>query len=90
MVEIIWIDETVWKQIGYAFAAIWFFIGMAILDMLIESGWKLLWIVMAVGIWYVVDGLIVFYIHYIFKLPQPEPKPRPPIINEAKPAPMPT
>lgn len=86
MVEIIWIDETVWKQIGYAIAGIWFFIGLAILDSLYLLGWRLLWVAMIVGIWYVIDGLIIFYIHYIFKLPQPKPRPKPPmIVNDPKP-----
>ena len=80
MVEIIWLDETVWKQIGYAIAGIWFFIGAAILDILIVLDWRMLWIIMIVGIWYIIDGLMVFYIHYIFKLPQPDPKPKPPIL----------
>lgn len=81
MVEIIWIDETVWKQIGYTIAGIWLFVGAAILDLLLLFGWRMLWVVMIVGIWYILDGFFVFYIHYIFKLPQPEPKPKPPIIK---------
>lgn len=83
MTEIVWIDEIVWKQIGYSIAAIWFFVGAAIVDLLLALDLRLLWIIMIVGIWYVIDGFILFYIHYIFKLPQPEPKSA--IINDPKP-----
>lgn len=63
------IDEIVWKQIGYMIVGIWGFLGLALLDLLINSwAWSLLWIVTIQGIWYCLDVFFLFYIRYIFKL----------------------
>ena len=73
--EITWIDETVWKQVGYAIVAMWGFLGFVMLEWLHTLGFSAFWIIALVGIWYVIDTFVLFYIHYVFKLPQPEAKP---------------
>ena len=70
--EITWIDEVVWKQIGYALVGIWGFLGFAVLEWIHALGFSAFWIIALVGMWYVVDALALFYIHYVFKLPQIE------------------
>ena len=70
--EITWIDEVVWKQIGYALVGIWGFLGFAVLEWIHALGFSAFWIIALVGMWYVIDALALFYIHYVFKLPQIE------------------
>lgn len=62
------IDEVVWKQLGYTLVAVWGFLGLALLDYLLSLPLSPLWTITIEGIWYSVDGLILFYIHYIFKI----------------------
>ena len=65
-------DEVVYKQIGYMIVGIWGFLGVALLELLVN--WlnvAPLWIIAIEGMWYVFDAFILFYIHYIFRI---EPK----------------
>jgi len=73
--EIVWLDEVVWKQIGYALVGIWGFLGVGILEWIHALGISVFWIITLIGTWYVCDALVLFYIHYVFKLPQIEAKP---------------
>lgn len=63
------IDEIVWKQVGYMIVGVWGFLGVALLELLMNV-WVLspLWIVTIEGIYYVINAFILFYVHYIFKL----------------------
>ena len=66
--RMIW-DEVVWKQFGYMIVGVWGFIGVLLLDLLVNLwDFSLLSIITIEGIWYVVDAFIFFYIHYIFKI----------------------
>ena len=66
--RMIW-DEVVWKQFGYMIVGVWGFVGVLLLDLLINLwDFSLLSIITIEGIWYVVDAFIFFYIHYIFKI----------------------
>ena len=73
--EIVWIDEIVWKQIGYALVGIWGFLGIGILEWIHALGFSAFWIIALVGMWYVIDALVAFWLHYVFKLPQIEAQP---------------
>ena len=66
-------DEIVKKQFGYMVVGIWGFLGVALLDLLINF-WVLapLWIFAITGIWYCVDAFILFYFRYVFNIPQQE------------------
>ena len=66
--RMIW-DEVVWKQFGYMIVGVWGFVGVLLLDLLINL-WSFspLSIITIEGIWYVIDAFIFFYIHYIFKI----------------------
>lgn len=63
------VDEVVWKQIGYMIVGIWGFLGLALLDLLINL-WvmSILWIATIEGIYYAIDIFILFYIHYVFNI----------------------
>ena len=66
--KMIW-DEVVWKQFGYMIVGVWGFVGVLLLDLLVNLwNFSLLSIITIEGIWYVVDAFIFFYIHYIFKI----------------------
>ena len=69
--RMIW-DDIVWKQFGYLIVGVWGFVGILLLDLLINL-WDFspLSIITIEGIWYCLDGFIFFYIHYIFKI-EPE------------------
>ena len=63
------IDEIVWKQIGYTIVGVWGFLGVALLDLLLSLSFvSPLWLITITGIWYCVDALILFYIHYVFNI----------------------
>jgi hypothetical protein len=66
--RMIW-DDIVWKQFGYMIVGVWGFVGILLLDLLINL-WDFspLSIITIEGIWYVVDAFIFFYIHYVFKI----------------------
>jgi len=66
--KIMKIDEIVWKQIGYSIVGIWGVAGILILDILYTLNLRPLWITAILGVWYILDAFIGFYIHYIFKL----------------------
>ena len=62
-------DETVNKQVGYLIVGIWGFLGLALLDMLINLwGISPLWIFAITGIYYCIDGFVLFYVHYVFNI----------------------
>ncbi len=65
-------DEVVWKQIGYTLVGILGFLGTGIVEWINALGISPFWIVSLVGCWYILDAFLLFYIHYIFKLPQTE------------------
>ena len=69
--RMIW-DDIVWKQFGYLIVGVWGFVGILLLDLLINLyDFSPLSIITIEGIWYCIDGFIFFYIHYIFKI-EPE------------------
>jgi hypothetical protein len=75
------IDEVVWKQIGYVIVGIWGFLGVALLDTLLNVVYlSVLWTLTIEGIWYTIDAFILFYVHYIFNYEPIVEKPIEPLI----------
>ena len=63
------IDDIVRKQLGYLIVGVWGFVGILLLDLLINLyDFSPLSIITIEGIWYCIDGFIFFYIHYVFKI----------------------
>ena len=67
-VSLLIIDEVVWKQIGYALVSLWELFGPVIALFLAELMFHWMIILFLAGAWEIFGALVLFYIHYIFKL----------------------
>ena len=64
------IDEVVWKQIGYALIGIWGLFGLVLAYILDIFTFHWVLIIFITGAWEIIDLFVLFYLHYIFNLPE--------------------
>lgn len=62
------IDDVMKKQIGYWLMSLMAAFGLALGDWVVAMGWKPLWVVFILAVWYATDVLIFALMQHYFKI----------------------